>query len=191
MGAKEIKHEAAFLFAERGYDGTSMSDIAKRVGIKTPSIYTHFKGKDDLFLSILEESAMSELVYVRQTFQQEHPFKQMIKDLFYSYVHRYREDVMLRFWIRTSFFPPHELEKKVVSKFNHYLDKLENELKETFQEAIIDKKINDIDPERTATVFVALLDSVFIELLYGGYESVNRRVHALWTFFWESLQTKE
>ena len=36
------------LFSENGYEGTSVDQIAKVVGIKAPSIYAHFKGKEEL-----------------------------------------------------------------------------------------------------------------------------------------------
>lgn len=36
MTKKLIKEVALTLFAEKGYDGTALSEIAKAVGIKTP-----------------------------------------------------------------------------------------------------------------------------------------------------------
>ena len=43
-----ILNEALTLFAENGYDGTSVEEIAEKVGIKAPSLYNHFKGKEDI-----------------------------------------------------------------------------------------------------------------------------------------------
>lgn len=50
----KIKYEAYILFAERGYAGTSMRDIANKVGIKAASIYSHYKSKEDLYIDIFE-----------------------------------------------------------------------------------------------------------------------------------------
>lgn len=48
--------EAAFaLFAEKGYDGTSMSQLAERVGIAKPSLYNYYRSKEELLLDLLEE----------------------------------------------------------------------------------------------------------------------------------------
>lgn len=44
------------LFSENGYEGTSVDQIAKAVGIKTPSIYAHFKGKEELLGAVIDWS---------------------------------------------------------------------------------------------------------------------------------------
>ena len=57
MSTKEKILDAALtLFAENGYNGTSVEQIAKAVGIKAPSLYKHFKGKEDI-LNVLIDSA--------------------------------------------------------------------------------------------------------------------------------------
>jgi AcrR family transcriptional regulator len=40
--------EAARLFAERGYHGTSIGDLADALGIRKASVYAHIKGKEEL-----------------------------------------------------------------------------------------------------------------------------------------------
>ena len=58
MRRKNIKEEiliaALTLFSEKGYDGVGVDQIAESVGIKGPSLYNHFKGKEDLFNSLIE-----------------------------------------------------------------------------------------------------------------------------------------
>jgi TetR/AcrR family transcriptional regulator, cholesterol catabolism regulator len=43
-----LSTEAARMFAERGYHGTSIGDLAAELGIQKASIYSHIKGKQDL-----------------------------------------------------------------------------------------------------------------------------------------------
>jgi AcrR family transcriptional regulator len=40
---EEIVAEATRLFAERGYEGTSMGDLAERVGLRKASLFHHFE----------------------------------------------------------------------------------------------------------------------------------------------------
>jgi AcrR family transcriptional regulator len=49
---------AAKLFATRGYDGTSMRDIAELVHVQPASLYHHFPSKSHILVSIFEESAI-------------------------------------------------------------------------------------------------------------------------------------
>lgn len=55
MTTKErILDEALTLFAENGYDGTSVDLIAERVGIKGPSLYKHYRGKEELLNALID-----------------------------------------------------------------------------------------------------------------------------------------
>ena len=52
---KRIIEEALVSFSERGYSDVYVGDIAKAVGIKAPSLYKHFKNKQEIFEAILDE----------------------------------------------------------------------------------------------------------------------------------------
>ena len=54
---QKILENALELFSVRGYDSVTMSDIAKSVGIKAPSLYNHFAGKQAIFDAIVESTA--------------------------------------------------------------------------------------------------------------------------------------
>ncbi len=57
MTTKErILDEALTLFAEYGYDGTSVEEIACAVGIKAPSLYKHYKGKEDILNALIDSA---------------------------------------------------------------------------------------------------------------------------------------
>ncbi|MBO5155200.1 MAG: TetR/AcrR family transcriptional regulator [Eubacterium sp.] len=56
MSTKEkILKEALNLFSEKGYSDVYVGDIAAAVGIKAPSLYKHFKGKQEIFDSCVEK----------------------------------------------------------------------------------------------------------------------------------------
>lgn len=59
MTTKErIIEEALTLFAEKGYQGTSVKNIADAVGIKDSSLYKHFKSKKAIFDTIVQEMSV-------------------------------------------------------------------------------------------------------------------------------------
>lgn len=44
---QKILNEALTLFAEKGYSAVYVGEIADAVGIKTPSLYKHYKNKQN------------------------------------------------------------------------------------------------------------------------------------------------
>jgi TetR/AcrR family transcriptional regulator, cholesterol catabolism regulator len=53
----ELTREAARLFAERGYHGTSIGDLAKAMGVQKGSLYAHIESKQDLLHEAMSEGA--------------------------------------------------------------------------------------------------------------------------------------
>lgn len=55
MPTKErILYAALNLFSEKGYDGVGVDLIAEHAGMKGPSLYRHYKGKEDIFNSLID-----------------------------------------------------------------------------------------------------------------------------------------
>ena len=54
---REVTREAAKLFAQKGYHGTSIGDIAEALGIQKASLYAHIASKEDLLYETMREGA--------------------------------------------------------------------------------------------------------------------------------------
>jgi TetR/AcrR family transcriptional regulator, cholesterol catabolism regulator len=54
---QELTRIAARLFAERGYQGTSLADLAAQLGVQKPSLYHHIASKEDLLWDVAWEGA--------------------------------------------------------------------------------------------------------------------------------------
>ena len=52
---ESIIESALSAFLELGYDGTTMDEVVKRAGGSKASIYKHFKNKEDLFATVIDE----------------------------------------------------------------------------------------------------------------------------------------
>jgi TetR/AcrR family transcriptional regulator, cholesterol catabolism regulator len=55
----ELVRQAARLFAEKGYHGTSTSDLAEAMGVQKGSLYAHISSKADLLWEVAREGAAS------------------------------------------------------------------------------------------------------------------------------------
>jgi AcrR family transcriptional regulator len=53
----ELTREAARLFAQKGYHGTSIGDLAKAMGVQKASLYSHIESKQDLLYDALRDGA--------------------------------------------------------------------------------------------------------------------------------------
>lgn len=56
--ADRVLDAAEDLFAEKGYDATSLGDVADVVGIRSPSLYNHFRNKEALYSAVVQRSIM-------------------------------------------------------------------------------------------------------------------------------------
>jgi AcrR family transcriptional regulator len=53
----QLTREAARLFAEKGYHGTSIGDLAKSMGVQKGSLYAHISSKQDLLYETMRDGA--------------------------------------------------------------------------------------------------------------------------------------
>ncbi len=53
----ELTRQAARLFAEKGYHGTSIGDLADAMGVQKASLYSHIESKADLLWEVAREGA--------------------------------------------------------------------------------------------------------------------------------------
>src|SRR5581483_5789735 len=51
----EVTRHAARLFAEKGYHGTSIGDLAAALGLQKGSVYSHIESKQDLLYEIVRD----------------------------------------------------------------------------------------------------------------------------------------
>ena len=62
---------AASVFAEHGFHGATLNEIAERAELSTGAVYSNFKGKEDLFFALLEESIEQRVEDIREVLERE------------------------------------------------------------------------------------------------------------------------
>ena len=55
----ELTRQAARLFAEKGYHGTSIGDLAEAMGVQKGSLYAHIESKADLLWEVARDGAIA------------------------------------------------------------------------------------------------------------------------------------
>lgn len=63
---RAVLDTAAALFAERGYAGTNLKDVADAMGMSRPGLYYHFPSKEKLLEAIIEEVTVSGVRHVNE-----------------------------------------------------------------------------------------------------------------------------
>lgn len=192
MTAKKIMEIALHHFAQNGYEGASLRDISAEVGIKKPSIYNHFKGKDELFMAVYQDVAAKELSFVEEYLKPDSKstFKAQLYDLLIQYMERYECEEETKFFLRMSFFPPTHLRMESIKLSMGYIDKMTELAKVLFTSAANRGSIRlNVSIEQATGAYMAILDSVFVEMLYGDKERAMKRLEAAWHVFWQGVRS--
>ncbi|GKU82670.1 TetR/AcrR family transcriptional regulator [Niallia sp. NCCP-28] len=190
MKKEELKKAALKFFALNGYEGTSLNQIADEVGIKKSSIYSHYKGKDELFLEVVREAKLAEIQLKKDFFQKNGELD--AKEFLYGYLvyikEMFQQNQSLKFWLRMGFFPPSHLYKIVQEEVTEVEVFQEKWLEKMFLHWIDQKNVK-VENEKTATIaYNGILMAMMVELVY--YEQANRvdeKLAALWGIFWQGI----
>jgi AcrR family transcriptional regulator len=73
-----IERAATQVFAERGYQGAGMDEIARRSGVTPPVLYDHFDSKLDLHRRLLERTREELLAMWREQLASDEPAEQRV-----------------------------------------------------------------------------------------------------------------
>lgn len=190
MGMEEIRKAALFQFATNGYEGASLSSIAAEVGIRKPSIYAHFQGKEDLFLQVARYAFQEQNLRIFEYFteRKDQPLKHTLHDFLFWMGQEYESNDSAKFMLRFSFFPPVSLYNEVLDIVNPFLDKMERKLTRHLRNARDREPFGHMEPVDVALAFMTLVDGVMVELLYSGSVNYHRRLDAAWPIFGVGLR---
>ncbi|WP_270998467.1 efflux pump transcriptional regulator FepR [Listeria seeligeri] len=193
MRKEEIKQAALELFASNGFEGTSLADIAGVVGLKKQSIYSHFKDKDDLFLSIMKDAKSTEIDYYRAHLQDSDLSRPdlVLASLLFGVKNLYDTDAAFQFWLRYGFYPPKHLYDIVQSEISDNVSQMEQDFTELFSSWMEQKLIPEQDVETMKEAYMGILDAVIVEIVYVNEpQRTQKKITALWQIFWRGITLK-
>lgn len=183
LTASRLQEAALARFAKQGFDSTSMNEIAADVGIKKPSVYAHFRSKDELLLSVIPLVIEAELEYARSVLRGGDDMEQQLLAYLQGIEERFNDSYRVQFWVRILFAPPVHLYDAVMEPMHIFMDDLEHIIKKAIQKSPLVSNANRLSADVLAMTCMSMIDSLQSELLFGGVKKYQRRLKSVWAVF--------
>lgn len=146
---EDLKKAAIYLFARKGYNGTSVREIAQRAGTTKPCLYYYFKSKEGIYLSILQETMEEFLKIVSSEFEEKLKPSQKLRKLCFDLFEKFREKKDIVRLIHSFFYGPPQSAPHF--NFESFHRVFYDALRKKIDEAIEKKEF--IDGDRDAMIF--------------------------------------
>lgn len=194
MDKKQEIIEAAFeLFCEKGYH-LSLSEIANAVGIKTPSLYSHFKSKDEILEQMIHEEIYRYYQLLEEKIKEIKPMKikDVMKNLFLFFLDYFSEYKRLRFWRTIPLIPNDQLRNTSSRLIKDKDNKYKQQLRAYFMKGVSDGDLNPDVTESTLHLYLCMIQGVLDAMLLYPNDYKNN-IFALDVFeaYWEGISAKE
>ncbi|WFD10833.1 TetR/AcrR family transcriptional regulator [Tepidibacter hydrothermalis] len=175
MTSKKIKEASLELIAERGYCQTTLSLIAERVGIKKPSIYSHFQSKEDIFFSILEDETKNLNIYIENIYYdiKKYELEEMLYLIIYKFAEYFNNNMTLaKFWSLVMYFPPYSLEQEF--KFDITKYKIYECIYRNIKEKTKNKKLDEEKMKNIMHSYEVILRGILTMIIYDSDFTIEK-----------------
>jgi AcrR family transcriptional regulator len=182
----DILSAAEKVFASKGFYGSSMDEIARRAEFGTGSLYKYFKGKRDLYFSLIDEKVGEVTGVVRAELDKDFPPMDKIESVLrlqLGFFQRNRDFFKIYISERNRFewTIKDDLGKGVHEKFLAYIGDLE----EVMRDGIAKGQFKEMDPRDMAHAFVGIVHSFMFEWIMSprAYSLVSKAPIIMNIFF--------
>jgi AcrR family transcriptional regulator len=187
--SEDIKQAALYLFAYKGYAATSMQDIAEAVGIKKPSIYSHFKSKSEIFLTLLEDQArkFTNTVKVSLEEMKATEMKEILYQVFNANMQLYADRRNLLFFKQAVLLSTGIADEDIEEKLKEIMKNVNMFVMMSLQKTLSANGINVKSMERGMFQFMLFLQGYLDWMLVSDtHRPIDTR--AAWEDFWNGME---
>ncbi|MFZ5644623.1 MAG: TetR/AcrR family transcriptional regulator [Bacillota bacterium] len=142
MDKADVLNCALKLFYKKGYNSTSMEDIAYELGIKKASLYYHIKGKQELLYEMIESIGLKVMSKIEEIEKSNDTTYGKLKKSIHAYALTCLENIEYTAII-------HDETRSLEDEQRHFIEKLQKDFisffKEMFSEGISKGYIVDMD----------------------------------------------
>jgi AcrR family transcriptional regulator len=154
---------ATILFASKGFTNTSMAEVASLTGIVGATIFYHFKTKEELFVSVLENVKTGLVQAFSLYFQEEHFPSGLERLLGAIAYHLHLSETKKEWFLLLRRHYTHEL-AVVNPACRRHLEVVYTCLIEIFEKALVigqeDGSIGPLSSKKTALIILAMVDGI-------------------------------
>lgn len=191
MTANLIIEAALKLFTHHGYEGASLAVIANEVGIHKSSIYTHFKKKEDLFLTVFDYAMVDYHKHLKELIKniQNDSIEDILYKILYDVGQYYNQSMeKVVFLKRALLFPPIFLQDELRAKFSSSDKSLIQMLYSLFEGRLQETNATNQDVKGWLNAYSCVLDGLFSHMVYYGNVGFDEKVTSVWNLFWGGIQ---
>ncbi len=188
---EDILRSSLDLFAQFGFHGTSMREIAESVGIRKSSIYNHFSGKDDIFEELFEKLAPvdfeNEIKWEDIKNKRENP-RQIIQNLAQKLVHEMEDEEHLKLLhIMLREHNDQFVQAHLVARVNHNLKMAADFMQILIENKIIENRDTELLAQEMIGPIFMLRMQYLIEPQQKSIENLYQRVADHIDFFLDKI----
>lgn len=191
---EEILKATGTLFSQKGYH-LSVSDIATQVSIKPPSIYSHFKSKDE----IIEQVILNEIENFYGTILNQYldiistsTCKEQLEHIFNDVLAYFSDIDRLRFWRNIPSIENDWLKEKCKTIIREHEVRFNKNIEELFSRAIEQHEMKQSVHEGHKLLFLAMVQGLLSRLyMYKNLINGNECAKKTWNAYWESIKADE
>ena len=185
-----LRHEAAALFARRGYGGTSMGDIAERVGVRKASLYNYYDSKAELMLELLENSIEAWEKACHMDLREEMTVEERLAAYLRAALRFGQTHPQAVGIIRLAAGQmPSDLRQRVTAILDRHDEAWRLTLTALFQKAIDQGEVEEADPYELGLFWSVFVHGLLINQIFATNkgDAVLNNLQPLWRHFWRGL----
>jgi AcrR family transcriptional regulator len=175
-----IIQAAIKVFSKKGYQGSSIDEIAEEAGMSKSTLYTYFKSKLDILKVISAKQNIAEKF--EKTFAG-YDYPEALEK-FYTMMTEIQEGLKVPFELLTLSLYDENLRKIYKDGYNEKLDAFQIFLQSQQEKGIIR---NDVHANTLAQLLMALSTDISMQLIIGFNETL---IHEKWTESYRSILKK-
>jgi AcrR family transcriptional regulator len=186
----KIFEKSLDLFSRKGYNATSMDDIATAVGIKKATLYSHVSGKEMIFTEIFKQILEEYITFVTIHTKNDESIsaREQLFYIFTKYTMYNGNSAKMKFWDRFYYFPPEHFQEYIYEKTEETLKYLVTRIAAIFERGVSTGEFKCKNSMDSALAYYYLLIGFVMSRSYYNTRNIEDDIYNCLTAFLEGIQ---